>query len=979
MRLLISQDQDREFRWEGEESAVRERRRVYYKSFFLDEEKFCIGDFALIRNDDSIDPEDISNCYVGQIKELYDTGDKYEPHQARVQWYSRITELPPYTRKYFNQVHTREVIEENRPHFSDTIDADTIFGKCEVHFLPLGVDFPSFEAVLEACDVPSFFCRYRFSGVKLSPKVEEGNSGQNTPKTDKNANSERRSTRKHTNTPATPKNGTYVAMTTGTDEFPKVLIKRLDDKLLESQNQNVRIIVAKPDVISVDDITNSIKNNLNLQSPAKNRDKRPIIHSFCAAVPESPKIDVLANIRSSPRKKNTNSDILIQEVPIESKVSPTKVSNQKTPSKRKQQTSRVSSASRSRSCTPKKPFRIENGTIITPKRALKIGNGAVTPSSRSSARLQDIPKIIKTVLNTPRSSRKNTPRRVAEIKNELAASPKPVRSPARGRIADLKQETGIKEAPETPSPNKRKMTPSRLASPSPSKTPKTARRSINFSADDQGVTVTRSGRKTKPVNYFEQEDFDNKGSSRSLFTVKKEKLSKFIRINYSDDSGSEFSAAEESSSSENEGSDSDGSLVEKKSRTPRSTKKRGAETPKQKKVDLCIPDRKTPLKVAENLLEESRLRLHVAAVPKSLPCRAEEYSDIYTFVKGCLNAHTGGCMYISGVPGTGKTATVHEVVRNLECEKENGDIPLFTFVEVNGMWMTDPYQCYVQIFKSLTGKTIASQQAANLLEKRFTESGPKKESVILLVDELDRLWTRKQTVMYNIFDWPSKKHSKLIVLAIANTMDLPERLMMNRISSRLGLTRKTFQPYTFRQLQEIIMSRIQELQVFDPDAVQFVARKVAAVSGDARRALDICRHATEVAEASTQSTPKKKRKILVTMEHVDVAIQQMFSSPVIAAIKSSSKVAKLFLQGMLWEFTRTGLEETTLWKVSSRISSYCEEGIKKPSSAEISNVCSQLAAAHLILVDNFRNDIYMKIRLSVSPDDVSYALTGKEL
>ena len=45
--------------------------------------------------------------------------------------------------------------------------------------------------------------------------------------------------------------------------------------------------------------------------------------------------------------------------------------------------------------------------------------------------------------------------------------------------------------------------------------------------------------------------------------------------------------------------------------------------------------------------------------------------------------------------------------------------------------------------------------------------------------------TRKQDVLYNLFDWPTKPRSKLIVLAIANTMDLPERVMMNRVSSRL--------------------------------------------------------------------------------------------------------------------------------------------------------------------------------------------------
>ena len=38
---------------------------------------------------------------------------------------------------------------------------------------------------------------------------------------------------------------------------------------------------------------------------------------------------------------------------------------------------------------------------------------------------------------------------------------------------------------------------------------------------------------------------------------------------------------------------------------------------------------------------------------------------------------------------------------------------------------------------------------------------------------LDLLWNRKQSVLYNIFDWPFSAHAKLVVLAIANTMDLP--------------------------------------------------------------------------------------------------------------------------------------------------------------------------------------------------------------
>lgn len=56
-------------------------------------------------------------------------------------------------------------------------------------------------------------------------------------------------------------------------------------------------------------------------------------------------------------------------------------------------------------------------------------------------------------------------------------------------------------------------------------------------------------------------------------------------------------------------------------------------------------------------------------------------------------------MYISGVPGTGKTATVHEVIHCLQQAAQANDVPPFKYVEVNGMKLTEPRQVYVQIWK----------------------------------------------------------------------------------------------------------------------------------------------------------------------------------------------------------------------------------------------------------------------------------------
>ena len=61
------------------------------------------------------------------------------------------------------------------------------------------------------------------------------------------------------------------------------------------------------------------------------------------------------------------------------------------------------------------------------------------------------------------------------------------------------------------------------------------------------------------------------------------------------------------------------------------------------------------------------------------------------------------------------------------------------------------------------------------------------ETSVVLMDELDQLMTAKQDVVYNFFNWPMLAGAKLVVLTVANTMDLPGRVMSGRVRSRLGV------------------------------------------------------------------------------------------------------------------------------------------------------------------------------------------------
>ena len=377
-------------------------------------------------------------------------------------------------------------------------------------------------------------------------------------------------------------------------------------------------------------------------------------------------------------------------------------------------------------------------------------------------------------------------------------------------------------------------------------------------------------------------------------------------------------------------------------------------TPTHKRITIKKPLEFTPLgtrilspqRTESSAYQIARTHLHVSSVPSSLPCREEEFANVYTQLEAAITDGIGSCIYISGTPGTGKTATVREVIAQLNASVQAEELDDFIFVEINGMKVTDPHQAYSLLWQALRGDRVSPSHALTLLEQEFSTPSPRRVPCVVLMDELDQLVTRSQSVMYNFFNWPGLRHSRLIVLAVANTMDLPERTLSNKISSRLGLRRITFPGYTHTQLINIIESRLANVPgstVVHPDAIQFASRKVAAVSGDARRALDICRRAVELAESDADAntrnhlqeipapnTPSKTsgrndkptadrnakpNPPTVTIATIKRAIAEATSSPLHTALRVLPFSAKLFLAALLARIRRTGIGEAVLGDV----------------------------------------------------------------
>ncbi|XP_026438291.1 origin of replication complex subunit 1B-like [Papaver somniferum] len=381
-------------------------------------------------------------------------------------------------------------------------------------------------------------------------------------------------------------------------------------------------------------------------------------------------------------------------------------------------------------------------------------------------------------------------------------------------------------------------------------------------------------------------------------------------------------------------------------------------------------------------IEKAKATLLLATLPKSPPCRNKEMEEIIEFVKGAVSNGQcrGHCLYIHGVPGTGKTMSVLAAMRNLRSEVDAGRISPYCFVEINGLKLASPENIYRVIYEKLSGHRVSWKKALSLLNEKFSDDNKVRNSqpCVLLIDELDLLVTRK-SVLYNILDWPTKPHSKLVVIGIANTMDLPEKLLP-RISSRMGIQRLCFSPYTYQQLREIISSRIEGIEAFDKQAIEFASRKVAAISGDARRALEICRRAAEIADykiKKSSSTPdfSSSGKNHIGMAEVEAAIQEMFQAPHIQMIKSCSKLSKIFLVALVHELYKSGMCETTFEKLAANVFSLCGSNKEEfPGYDTLLKIGCKLGECRIIICEAGARHRLQKLQLNFPSDDVAFAL-----
>ncbi|ESO99244.1 hypothetical protein LOTGIDRAFT_176503, partial [Lottia gigantea] len=183
---------------------------------------------------------------------------------------------------------------------------------------------------------------------------------------------------------------------------------------------------------------------------------------------------------------------------------------------------------------------------------------------------------------------------------------------------------------------------------------------------------------------------------------------------------------------------------------------------------------------------------------------------------------------------------------------------------LNCMMVKDSATVFKKLYQEITGKALTGKRdPTRSMEKCLTTS---KSSIILVLDEIDQLDSKSQEVLYTIFEWPTLPNSKLILIGIANALDLTDRILPRlQAQPKCKPQLLNFAPYSREQIATVIQDRLKKLEdsgmcVMEASAIQFCARKVSAVAGDMRKALDVCRRSVELVEAEIRGQQILKAK-----------------------------------------------------------------------------------------------------------------------
>ncbi|CAE7126838.1 unnamed protein product [Rhizoctonia solani] len=228
--------------------------------------------------------------------------------------------------------------------------------------------------------------------------------------------------------------------------------------------------------------------------------------------------------------------------------------------------------------------------------------------------------------------------------------------------------------------------------------------------------------------------------------------------------------------------------------------------------------------------------------------------------------------YISGAPGTGKTALVSEVLRTVAKDEVKG-------IYVNCTGFKEESSVWARVLEEGGFPVPRGKGSAGSEKKKFeTALSSQNVKCVIVLDELDFV-LRTPSALSSIFDLANAVPTHLRIIGISNTLTLGATGSQTPASAPSSFLSLDISPYVAEDIVKIVQGRLSTLEsapsgepsaaarvtgaslVIAPTALTFLSKKVATQTGDLRAALDAVRRTIELAEREVNpfapSTPSR--------------------------------------------------------------------------------------------------------------------------
>lgn len=279
--------------------------------------------------------------------------------------------------------------------------------------------------------------------------------------------------------------------------------------------------------------------------------------------------------------------------------------------------------------------------------------------------------------------------------------------------------------------------------------------------------------------------------------------------------------------------------------------------------------------------------------------REAERTQLTKFISVAIESRVGGCTYVSGPPGTGKSALVHEIMQDFQAQSTK--VAIVNCVSLKSS--KDVLARLNEEFGSVQGSPKSPRAS---LAKLFTTKKANSEMCLVLLDEIDTLLGGDCEVLYSIFEWAMHPSSSLILIGIANALDLTDRFLPRLKQRNVKPQLLPFLPYSAQQISTIISHKLRSLlpdgttassdfiPLMHPAAIQLSGKKIASQTGDLRKAFSLVRRAIDQIEQETLLKMNREESITPTkqplLEVLNSGVSQSPASTISTTVKEPRSV-----------------------------------------------------------------------------------------